>query len=565
MQKQNNIILGGFYWILFVALLFGLSISLSGCGGGGGGGGSGSANTISGVAAAGAPIIGTVTIKDSKGVDKTVQIAADGAYTIDVTGMTPPFALMAKGTVGDTSYTLYSAATSADVGGTINITPFTDLIIDGIAGQIAANYYDSGSFSTLTPPQLNAAEAALQAVLQPILTAMGLSSSIDLLRTSFNTDHTGLDAVIDVAQVTVDPTTVVATITNIVNQETVTDNIATQTYTGTFTVDPNITQGAADIQAIENQLNTFTSLFATSLPSPTNSQLLALFDATTFLNDGEDLNDFLSDITTGSQALGVTCNGKIDSIDPIAGTAAVEIIADTADGQENPFRGPWHFIKKNGTWLIQGDEWIAWVSIYPEADYSEATSVIDTGFNLNVTDLSTSNIASVVYTGPGLPQAGVTVIEHNGIPYDPSDAVISAIPDNSVYTFKLYDASNNLLATYTQSCPKRPLMLSELSAASFPTLTAQTLSSLEAFTGGTLPVTWTLPTGLFSHSVELLLVDSTDSNRASISTDVGGNVLTATLTLQPVTSTGTTFTPAGSYLELSAEDIYRRDFKTTTY
>ena len=526
----------------------------------------GSPNHISGVAAAGAPIVGTVTIKDSQGNVKTVQIAANGTYTIDVTGMTPPFALMAVGKVGDTSYTLYSAATSADIGGNINITPFTDLIIDGIAGQIAANYYDSGSFSTLTPAQLNASEAALQSKLLPILTAMGLSSSIDLLRTSFNTNLTGLDAVIDVVQVAVDPTTAIATITNIINQQTITENIATQTYTGSFTADPNIAQGVSDIQAIDNQLNTLTGLFATSLPSPTNPQLLALFD-TTFLNDGQDLNEFLSDITSGSQALGATFSGKIDSIDPVAGTAVVEIIADTTDGQKEPFQGPWNFIKNNGIWLIQGDQWIAWVSIFPEADYSEATSFINTGFNLNVTQLSTSNIAYVIYTGPGLPQAGVTVTnqELNGIPYNPGDAVISAIPDNSVYTFKVYDASNNLLATYTQTCPKRPLMMTELSAASFPTFTAQTLSALGAFTGGTLQVAWTLPTGLFSYKVGLTLFDSTGSNSAEVEQHVGGNVLNTMLTLQPITSTGTQFTPVGNYWFIEAQDSYKRNFITKNY
>ena len=48
-------------------------------------------STITGVAAVGAPLTGTVTVKDAAGVSKTVGIGANGSYSIDVTGMTAPF------------------------------------------------------------------------------------------------------------------------------------------------------------------------------------------------------------------------------------------------------------------------------------------------------------------------------------------------------------------------------------------------------------------------------------------------------------------------------------------
>jgi hypothetical protein len=46
----------------------------------------------------------------------------------------------------------------------------------------------------LTATELNAAEDLLQQRLQPVLSALGVSASIDLLRTAFDTDHEGLDA-----------------------------------------------------------------------------------------------------------------------------------------------------------------------------------------------------------------------------------------------------------------------------------------------------------------------------------------------------------------------------------
>ncbi|TXJ05798.1 MAG: hypothetical protein E6Q26_00215, partial [Acinetobacter sp.] len=75
---------------------------------------------ISGTAAAGAPIVGKVTVKDAKGVQKTVDIEADGKYTVDVSGMTAPFVFHAYGKVGGRDVNLVSAATSDSINKTIN-------------------------------------------------------------------------------------------------------------------------------------------------------------------------------------------------------------------------------------------------------------------------------------------------------------------------------------------------------------------------------------------------------------------------------------------------------------
>lgn len=130
------------------AVMVGAAILLAACGGAGGGGTSTGAasTTISGTAAGGAPLVGTMTVKDSKGIEKSknIDLAAGGAYSIDVTGLTPPFVLRADGTVGGQSVTYFSGTDSVITNGSINIniTPFTGLIIGNIAGQIAANYYN---------------------------------------------------------------------------------------------------------------------------------------------------------------------------------------------------------------------------------------------------------------------------------------------------------------------------------------------------------------------------------------------------------------------------------------
>jgi len=176
-------------------------------------------------------MVGTVTTKDSSSPakDKIVTIAADGKYTVDVSDLTLPLMMRADGQVGGRSYSLYSAATSADIGATVNITPLTDLIVANIAGQVAATLYNSGNFSGMTQAALNQAETQLQQRLQPVLDAVGLSALIDLLRTTFNADHTGLDEVLDILRVTVDPTTLQATIQNTSNNQQIVDDLASQT------------------------------------------------------------------------------------------------------------------------------------------------------------------------------------------------------------------------------------------------------------------------------------------------------------------------------------------------
>ena len=160
------------------------ALTLTACGGGGGGGDSSprpaTTQTLSGTAAAGAPVIGRVTVKDSAGTVRNTVVAADGSYTLDVSGLAPPFALRLEGTAGGRSYVLHSAATAADVNGTINITPLTDLIVANVARQVAANYFNTGNFGALTPTELNAAENTLQQRLQAVLTEAGVVATIDL-------------------------------------------------------------------------------------------------------------------------------------------------------------------------------------------------------------------------------------------------------------------------------------------------------------------------------------------------------------------------------------------------
>jgi hypothetical protein len=566
-----------------------LFIILYGCGGGGGSSTAGPQPLLlSGLAAAGAPIIGHVTIKDSSApvsLEKTVDIAADGSYSVDVSGMTGPFALRADGKVGGRDYHLYSAATPADVGGTINITPFTDLIIANIAGDLAANYFASGAFSTLSATDLSAAESALQRKLQPILTAVGLADSIDLLRSSFSADHTGLDGVLDVVRVTIDPVTATAEIRNLISNTVITDDLRSKTDASAFTTQDaaNVVAGMTDMQLIIAGFDRFSALFATSLPSPTSPALLALFDQTNFLDDGTGLNFLLSDLTTDPTMIGIQfANVAAIALDPVAGSGEVEFTPIQQGRTQKQEIIRFKMAKINGVWLMQGNQRIAHASLSANARFFTANvgTQIVTGLDAQIRDQGGRGIDYAVIQGPGLPTGGVFLnnvigFDHFTDPLNPGneffamdEATVAALPEiGAAYTIELWENNNTatrlddtLLATYTETIPKRPYKPSELAAAAFPALTVQGLATWQAFSGGALTVSWTMPAGLQADFLFVNMSGVEGSVQAEAS--LAAAATTATLTITPVTATGTQINVTNRNLDLGAIDGFGRRLST---
>lgn len=177
---------------------------LVGCGGGGGEAVAPSSSFVSGVAAAGAPIIGNANLKDSANqIIGPVPIGADGSFLFNVTGLTPPFYLRAEGYVGspDNRYSLFSATIS---NGTANINPLTNLIVAAAAGGIdPASVYGDPASHPITQITLATATTELQVMLQPLL-ADYQAENVNPISDSFTADHTKLDKVFDLTAFTVE-------------------------------------------------------------------------------------------------------------------------------------------------------------------------------------------------------------------------------------------------------------------------------------------------------------------------------------------------------------------------
>jgi hypothetical protein len=179
-------------------LMIGLLLFLlTGCRGNGGDSAAPQTSSVSGVAAAGAPISGSVTLKDSKGIERgPVAIDTDGNFSLDVQGLTPPFLLKAASSSRGQTAPLFSVATGA---GTANINPFTSVILQLATNIEPATFYANPALPSppITSASLEAATKAAHSSLAPIFTKYGITDFSPLGGRYLATPDNKLDAVLD--------------------------------------------------------------------------------------------------------------------------------------------------------------------------------------------------------------------------------------------------------------------------------------------------------------------------------------------------------------------------------
>lgn len=179
-----------------------------------GDGGATSKQTVLGVAATGAPIKGTVVLKDSKGTQLgPVNTDDDGNFSFDVTGLIPPFILKAAGVSGTQSYTIYSLATGS---GNAHINPFSNLALQLVTETDPSTVFGTdGSkpdIAAIDDAKLNIAQDKIKTLLAPILTEYGIIDFSPITGAYSATPGNKLDAMLDVIRIKIENGTI--TITN---------------------------------------------------------------------------------------------------------------------------------------------------------------------------------------------------------------------------------------------------------------------------------------------------------------------------------------------------------------
>lgn len=192
-----------------VLLVYGLSVFLSsfmlaGCGGSSSGSGGYGLQTVSGVAATGAPISGVASLKDAAGTEKSTLINSDGTFSIVVNGLKAPFILKAEWTpAGGVRQALYSFASSA---GRANITPFSNLVVCSASGgaDISVLYAaPNASLLQMLTATVPAAVIALRS--GPLKPLLDQYANIDPIKGAFMANHTGFDRLLDDVTIAIEP------------------------------------------------------------------------------------------------------------------------------------------------------------------------------------------------------------------------------------------------------------------------------------------------------------------------------------------------------------------------
>lgn len=186
------------------------------CGGGGSGGnGDDPAVTLQGTAAIGRAFTGaTVTVIDSTGKtrDAEAAVGADGSFEVDLTGLTAPLAVVARGAFGDESRTLVSLVVDVlPAAGTVTsqVNPLTHALAAAVSGNSDPSAFTgSGAAAALAPltaAQVNAKLDVLRAALAQPIAAAGLAAATYDPRSAAVTpgSGTGADYLVETIKVAV--------------------------------------------------------------------------------------------------------------------------------------------------------------------------------------------------------------------------------------------------------------------------------------------------------------------------------------------------------------------------
>jgi hypothetical protein len=277
-----------------------MSLLLIGCGGGGGGPAAGTqiitpGPSVSGIAAAGAVISGTVYLKDSAASPELSKtIAADGSYSFDVTDKTPPYLLKVVGKANNKDYTLFSMATDK---GTANINPITNLVVANAASAAGksdpATIYDS--------PTLPATQAIAAKLPQAVTDITNFLNALPLVNNGISTNPisdiypaigTKLDALLDKMNISVSGGTVTITDTgNVPIQNTQVSSIKAATYN----ISGTITSGGAPLAGVI--VSTTTGVSSTT-GTDGRYAILALADKGTYTITAAKNSYVLSSVTS---------------------------------------------------------------------------------------------------------------------------------------------------------------------------------------------------------------------------------------------------------------------------
>jgi hypothetical protein len=443
-----------FVWVCLMLL----GALFAGCGGGGSSDSSttstdASSATVSGTAATGAPLIGTVTLKDAEGTQRgPVVLEHDGSFSFDVAGLTPPFIIRAEGTAGTGNF--HSIATDV---GVANVNPISEAVaMAATPGKDLGAVFAEGAtptdvlgstFKTDIAADLAEAVADLQALIGPLLDAF--DTDLDNFLNSPFVLNGPADLLLDTVGISTDVETGIAIVdnssgTSVTLAEVSFADLAAQTPVAAIgDAAENIAVVADDMSEMASFLADFIVklkseivVWATAYGQAdgnADAEIAAdeafvaamspyIVDEETFgLDNGDPLQpfilEFLEDFEEVAQLEGFV-GMAIQEIGQGNETAADYLLMGKMlwPGIVEPMATPIGLVKVGDAWKLTGNGYRFDVELTAETIrvvWNDGVAEEISGIDIEVEVLYCDEIDQVVITGAGLPDGEVTLVPHS--------------------------------------------------------------------------------------------------------------------------------------------------------
>jgi hypothetical protein len=431
---------------------------LSACGGGGGSSSTSStsttsSSTLTGVAATGAPFDGaTVIITDSTGATVgTATTNPDGSYEIkfDPSKFTAPFVATVTGNIGEATESLVSVIPGGSLAAEKNITANITPITNAIASRISSTGNPLSLVDSIATEKANISSAnvvgvenSFRTLLESHLTSVGLSSSFNLINSTFTSSF---DKLLDNIKLDTSPTGQITMTSSAGQAVDDLSNSATTPNAGSSLIIPSgslptaansasiptLPSGSSviGIDVLETIRTNLNSCYALPVSTRTGSTECNSLISSDYKNDGRskavefgatsplNLSDasntnmtfmkpeILRQLTTtpGNERLVVRMTGmrRADLTDGTAGTtrSLVSVAQNSPTG-----------------WKLVGNQ--RDFNTFINAAASKRIFANNTGWNryetgLNIYLQGNTGMSKAVVTGPGLPVSGITLFNRS--------------------------------------------------------------------------------------------------------------------------------------------------------
>lgn len=491
--------------------------------------------SVTGTAAMGTPISSQiVTLKDSAGNSATATTDSTGNFSVNTSGMTPPYLL--EVTPSGASAPIYSVSVGSTLSQTVNIDPLTDLIVRSYyaASLNTTPAVAFGNPSSFPAPNTTQAGVVGQFVLNQVALwlnnngiATDANSNFNLISTPFMANGIGYDKVLDEtainlsnanqpAMTVTDGTTTQSTqfsfnsSTHAVSAATTTTNANGSTSSTSSTLVPGSGAQTTAFQAIQAQLAALSQVINTK------GTALADTDIEPFMTSNIEFDGLTPE--EAAAYIATTVRGEpttislvsLTSLDTTAGTASgimqLDVNGSVLSKQTN-------FATSGGNWLWAGDGQIGQVNVdtvefrsYGGNPVSqtktytisaEATTPLGqvTGATINGSVFNNVTLAKQATQSETLAPTATTTETVNL-----DDWFYQAMPSNIV------PAGQNVTVTLTPASgtPVQYQFLTGASTTDAPSYNGITSTSLSALNlGGSNSFSWNLPTTFAVRSITL--------------------------------------------------------------